>query len=87
MPLQSIPCQAISRDAHRGAFSSSEMHLEMVVLLRIPSAPKYWDVLPNLKCFPLKLPRIDASVPSVQVWIRAPALAAAAGGREGIQAL
>lgn len=75
----------------QGVFTEGElsslfgMHLETAVLgrLGIRSAPSYWNVLGNLKCFPLTAPKDLLRQPRVRVWIRAPALAGATRGGAG----
>lgn len=56
---QNILCWTNSRHVQRIFFLSFKMHLGMTILVRlgIPSTPNYWNVLPNLKCFPCTAPK------------------------------
>lgn len=72
MPLQRILCQAIPRDVHEGDFSSllgNTLGKGCVDEAGDSKCSQSLEHSPNLKYFPLTLPRIRADVPSVQVWM------------------
>ena len=72
MPLQRILGQAIPRDVHEGDFSSllgNTLGKGCVDEAGDSKCSQSLEHSPNLKYFPLTLPRIRADVPSVQVWM------------------
>ena len=72
MPLQRILGQAIPRDVHKGDFSSlfgNALGKGCVDEAGDSKCSQLLEHSPNLKYFPLKLPRIRANVPSIQVWM------------------
>lgn len=72
MPLQRILCQAIPRDVREGDFSSlfgNALGKGCVDEAGDSKCSQLLECSPNLKYFPLKLLRIRANVPSIQVWM------------------
>ena len=72
MILQRILCQAIPRDVHEEDFSSlfgNALGKGCVDEAGDSKCSQLLERSPNLKYFPLKLPRIFANVPSIQVWM------------------